>query len=260
FRYLIQDPNFGLTIRNLKLAHGGFGEEPFLTAANLHFKRGEWTFVKGESGCGKTSLVKAINGLWPHGSGAIVMPKGVETFYAAQEVKLPQVSLKELACLPGLPDGHEDKAVASALRKAGLGDFAGDLAEEGREGKIWDQMLSGGQKQKLVVTRILLQQPGLLFLDEATAALDPEGKREFHQTIKDNCPGITVISIMHEAVAPKTETGEEFFDSMLSIADGVALKKALVPPLPAEITSVLDKPRSGKAGHLLLLPVHSKAD
>ncbi|HET7412250.1 MAG TPA: ATP-binding cassette domain-containing protein, partial [Pararhizobium sp.] len=137
FRYLIQDPNFGLTIRNLKLAHGGFGEEPFLTAANLHFRRGEWTFVKGESGCGKTSLVKAINGLWPHGSGAIVMPQGVETFYAAQEVKLPQVSLKELACLPGLPDGHEDKAVASALRKAGLGDFASNLAEEGREGKIW---------------------------------------------------------------------------------------------------------------------------
>lgn len=260
FRYLIQDPSFGLTVRNLELAHGGFGEPPFLRTANLHFRRGEWTFVKGESGCGKTSLVKAINGLWPYGSGSIVVPRGVETFYAAQEVKLPQVSLKELVCLPRLPDGYDDLRVAKALGKAGLGDFAGDLAEEGREGKTWDQMLSGGQKQKLVVARILLQQPGLLFLDEATAALDPEGKREFHQAIKDNCPGITVISIMHEASPPKTATGDEFFDSVLSIADGVAAKKALVPPLPAEITAVLDKPRPGKAGHLVLSRVHSKAD
>ncbi|RUW65180.1 ATP-binding cassette domain-containing protein, partial [Mesorhizobium sp. M1E.F.Ca.ET.063.01.1.1] len=150
--------------------------------------------------CGKTSLIKAINGLWPYGRGTIVFPEGVTNFYAAQEVKLQQVSLKQLVCLPGSENDHGDMQVAAALHKAGLGEFIEHLADESREGKIWDQVLSGGQKQKLVVARIILQQPGLLFLDEATGALDPEGKIAFHEAIKANCPDVTVISVMHEAV------------------------------------------------------------
>lgn len=260
FRYLSQDPKFGLTVRNLDLAHAGFAEQPFLTVANLHFKRGEWTFVKGESGCGKSSLVKAINGLWPYGSGSVVMPSGVETFYAAQEIKLPQVSLKELVCLPRLPRGYSDAQAAAALVNAGLEDFADCLADDGREGKTWDQMLSGGQKQKLVVARILLQQPGLLFLDEATGALDPEGRTAFHQAIKDHCPGITVISIMHEAASPKSTTGTEFYDSVLTIADGVASKRPLVPPLPPEITSVLGEPHPVETDRFVRQRVRTKAN
>ncbi|RUV10518.1 ABC transporter ATP-binding protein/permease, partial [Mesorhizobium sp. M1A.F.Ca.IN.022.04.1.1] len=101
FSYATQNPVFGLTIQKLELAHQGEDATPFLSAANLRFRRGEWTFLKGESGCGKTSLIKAINGLWPYGRGTIVFPEGVTSFYAAQEVKLQQVSLKQLVCLPG---------------------------------------------------------------------------------------------------------------------------------------------------------------
>src|SRR5690606_10858800 len=114
-------------------------------------------------------------------------------------------------------------------------------ADEGREGKLWDQMLSGGQKQKLVAARIRLQQPRLLFLDEATGALDPEGRIAFHQAIRDHCPGITVISVMHEAIPPKSATGSEFYDSLLSIENGAVTKRPLMPPLPPEITSVLEE-------------------
>src|SRR5690606_20601043 len=94
-RYGKQDPVFGLTIRNLALMHQGYSAKPFLTVRNVRFRPGEWTFVKGESGSGKTSLIKAINGLWPYGTGHIVFPEGVKTFYAAQDVKLPQLTLKE---------------------------------------------------------------------------------------------------------------------------------------------------------------------
>jgi len=243
FGYATQNPVFGLTIQKLELAHQGEDATPFLSAANLRFRRGEWTFLKGESGCGKTSLIKAINGLWPYGRGTIVFPEGVTSFYAAQEVKLQQVSLKQLVCLPGSENDHSDTQVAAALHKAGLGDFIGHLADESREGKIWDQVLSGGQKQKLVVARIILQQPGLLFLDEATGALDPEGKTAFHQAIKDNCANVTVISVMHEAVAPRSLSGEEFYHSVVSIADGVATKKPLAPSLPRELTTILAQPR-----------------
>ena len=225
FRHLTQDLKFGLTVRSLELSHGGFGQEPFLKSAHLNFRPGEWTFVKGESGCGKTSLIRAINGLWPHGAGTIIMPRGVDTFYASQEIKLPSVSLKALVCLPGRPDGHDDEHVAWALAEAGLGEFTDYLGADGREGKSWDQMLSGGQKQRLVAARILLHQPGLLFLDEATGALDPEGRLAFHQAIKDNCPDTTVISVMHEPSTPKTATGEEFYDSVLTIEGGRTTKE-----------------------------------
>ncbi|RUU43228.1 ABC transporter ATP-binding protein/permease [Mesorhizobium sp. M6A.T.Ca.TU.002.02.2.1] len=243
FRYDRQNPVFGLTIQKLELTHQGEDASPFLSAANLRFRRGEWTFLKGESGCGKTSLIKAINGLWPYGRGTIVFPEGVESFYAAQEVKLQQVSLKQLVCLPGSEHDHTDAQVASALHRAGLGDFIEHMADESREGMNWDQVLSGGQKQKLVVARIVLQQPGLLFLDEATGALDPEGKIAFHQAIKDNCPDVTVISIMHEAVPPRSLSGAEFYHSIVTIADGVATKKPLAPSLPLELTTILAHPR-----------------
>ncbi|MES0090950.1 ABC transporter ATP-binding protein/permease [Mesorhizobium sp. M0030] len=243
FHYASQNPVFGLTIQKLELAHQGEDATPFLSAANLRFRRGEWAFLKGESGCGKTSLIKAINGLWPYGRGTIVFPDGVKSFYAAQEVKLQQVSLKQLVSLPGSEQDYGDAQVASALHKAGLGDFIEHMADESREGKIWDQLLSGGQKQKLVVARIVLQQPGLLFLDEATGALDPDGKIAFHQAIKDNCPDVTVISIMHEAVPPRSASGEEFYHSVVAIADGVATKRPLVPNLPRELTTILTQPR-----------------
>ena len=79
------------------------------------------------------------------------------------------------------------------------------------------------------MARILLQQPGLLFLDEATGALDPEAKIAFHQAIKDNCPDVTVISVMHEAVPPKIAApAPNSIDSVLHIADGVATKRPRV--------------------------------
>jgi ABC-type uncharacterized transport system fused permease/ATPase subunit len=244
FRYDRLNPVFGLSILGLELTQQGHETTPFLSAERLRFKRGEWTFVKGESGCGKTSLIKAINGLWPYGRGSITFPEGVKSLYAAQEVKLPPLTLKELVCLPDGPEAFTDARAASALHKAGLGDFIEHLGQESLQGKSWDQLLSGGQKQKLVVTRILLQQPGLLFLDEATGALDPEGKTAFHQAIKDNCANVTVISIMHEAVPPKSASGHDFYDSVLTIADGVAAKKALVPALPAELTTILTRPEA----------------
>ncbi len=227
FRFGSQHAMFGLTVRRLELMHEGHDAAPFVVATDLRFRRGEWTFTKGQSGCGKTSLIKALNGLWPHGSGDIAFPEGVRSFYAAQDVKLPRVSLKQLVCLPEDASCHSEVKFAAALHKAGLGDFIECLGDTERQGKVWDEVLSGGQKQKLVLARILLHRPGLLFLDEATGALDVSAKIAFHQAIKDNCPGITVISVMHEAEAPKSASGAAFYDSVLSFQDGVASKSAL---------------------------------
>jgi len=244
-RYGTQDPVFGLTIRNLQLMHQGADAKPFLTIRNVRFRRREWVYVRGESGSGKTSLIKAINGLWNHGRGYIVFPQGVKTFYAAQDVKLPPLTLKELVCLPEDPGLHSDTRVASALFHAGLGEFIEHLGADNRDGGIWDQVLSGGQKQKLVAARILLHQPGLLFLDEASGALDPEAKVAFHQAIKDHCPDVTVISVMHEAIPPRSAAGASFYDSVLTLADGVAVKTPLgirTPEVAIKKTGAEEKP------------------
>lgn len=244
FRFGGQNAKFGLTVQKLELMHQGMEAAPFLTATNLRFHPGEWTFVQGESGSGKTSFIKAINGLWPYGRGNVILPAGVKTFYAAQEIRLPPLSLKQLVAMPDDAADFEDLRVAAVLHKAGLGELIEHLGAAMRDGKTWDQVLSGGQKQKLVLARILLQQPGLLFLDEATSALDLEAKTAFHQAIKDANPEITVISVMHEAAPPRATSGAEFYSSVLGITDGVATKKPLVG-LPVEISTIVAQAKPG---------------
>jgi len=213
----------GLSIRSVELLHTG-EDEPFLTAREVNFAPGEWTLVMGDSGSGKTSLIKAINGLWPHGRGRIAMPGDLRILFAAQDVKLQGVCLKDLVCLPDDAGEHKDSAVSTALVEAGLDEFSGELFEEGREGQQWDKLLSGGEKQKLVLAKILLLKPGLLFLDEATSALDGQAVQTFYQAIKENCPGATVIAIMHDTSSIQSEGGIEFFDSVLVIEEGYAEK------------------------------------
>ncbi|BCH25986.1 ABC transporter ATP-binding protein/permease [Mesorhizobium sp. L-8-3] len=244
FQYSTQHAVFGLTVRQLELMHQGDDMVPFLTVANLRFRRGEWTFLKGPSGCGKTSLLKAINGLWPYGRGDIALPEGVRSMYAAQEVKLPPLSLKALVCLPDDADGHTGTRAAAALHKAGLGEFIEYLDEEAREGRPWDQVLSGGQKQKLVLARILLHKPDLLFLDEATGALDPAGKVAFHQALKVNCAGITVISVMHEAEPPRSSTGAHFYDSVVTFEAGTAAKGPVEETKPKRAAPIVQPART----------------
>ena len=226
FRYATQDPVLGLTVQHIELLHASV-DHPFLAADKLDFLPGEWTLVVGESGSGKTSLFRAINGLWAHGRGTIAAPRHVRSLYATQDVKLPAVSLKDLVCLPDSVDEHPDTNVAAALRKAGLGEFIEGLSKDGRDGQSWDQLLSGGQKQKLVLARILLLRPGLLFLDEATSALDTQAVHTFHHAIKDHCREATVIAVMHDVSAIKSASGVEFFDSVITIDKGVAKKIAI---------------------------------
>lgn len=227
FRYARQAGVFALTVRKLQLNHEGMERQTFVKAEELLFVPGEWTYLHGESGCGKTSLIKAVNGLWPYGAGEITMMTGMRSFYAAQDVKLPRLTLKELVCLPESCEENSDARVASALHKAGLGDFIEFMPSMDRDGKTWDEVLSGGQKQRLVLARIILHKPDILFLDEATGALDPTAKIEYHQAVKDNCPGVTVISVMHEAHPPRSVSGEAFYQSVVRFEDGSAVKEAI---------------------------------
>lgn len=224
FRYLSQDPALGLTIRELELRHRGQEADPFLRATGLVFRPGAWAFVRGDNGCGKSSLLKAIAGLWPYGAGEIAYGANLRLFFAGQDPDLPErLTLKELVCYPDFAEGYGDLDVAAILSDVGLGEHIRSLDEALHEGRPWNTVLSGGQKQRLVLARILLHAPDILLLDEATSALDPAAVRDFHLLIRQNCPDAIVISIMHDSEPPLDPAGGHYYSDMLLIADGEAV-------------------------------------
>ena len=90
-------------------------------------------------------------------------------------------------------EAYTAEQVAEALETVGLG----NLVDQANEERPWAQLLSGGEQQRLALARALLAKPDWLFLDEATASLDPEGEAEVYATLKRKLPGTTFVSIAH---------------------------------------------------------------
>ncbi|TPF74742.1 ABC transporter ATP-binding protein/permease [Brucella gallinifaecis] len=225
FTFSTQHQRFGLSVRNLALMKGPNTEAPFLRSGIINIRAGDWVYMRGESGSGKTSFIKALNGLWSYGTGNIIFPQRAKIIYAPQEAKFPNVTLKQLVCLPEDEGAFNDLAVAAVLHEAGLGEFILRMNDDNADGSAWDMVLSGGQKQKIMLARLLLHKPSIIFLDEATGALDPSSKMRFHTALKTRCPDAIVISIMHEENLPVLENGESVYTHVLEIQNGyVALK------------------------------------
>ena len=156
------------------------------------FLRGESVVISGRSGLGKSTLFRAIAGIWPFGEGKIARPQG-RYLFLPQRPYLPLGSLRHIVTYPAAADSMSDEVIAEALRKTGLGALVERLGEE----HDWSLLLSGGEQQRLAIARALLIRPDWLFLDEATSNLDPEAEAELYQLLKRELPGTTVISIAH---------------------------------------------------------------
>ncbi|WP_347265831.1 ATP-binding cassette domain-containing protein [Paracoccus sp. (in: a-proteobacteria)] len=213
-----------LDLQNLRLRHRGHDAPVFLELARLRLYPGDRICLNGENGCGKSSLLKAVAGIWPYGEGHVALRRGSRLFMAGQEPDLPdRMTLKALVTYPDHAEQHSDLAAAAALSRAGLGEFIQQLGDELCQGRNWRNVLSGGQKQRLVLARILLARPDLLLLDEATSALDADAVAEFHLTLHECLPRAAILSVLHGETAPYTPEGEPFYAAVLDIRDGVAL-------------------------------------
>jgi len=163
-----------------------------LQDTSLTLQRGTATVISGPSGSGKSTLFRAIAGIWPFGHGRVRWPNG-SCLFLPQRPYMPLGSLRHVVCYPDPPDLHTREEIRAALVDAGLPQLADDLDAD----EPWAQRLSSGEQQRIALARALLVKPDWLFLDEATASLDPAAEAHLYRTLKQHLPGTTIVSIAH---------------------------------------------------------------
>ena len=159
---------------------------------SLVFARGEWVAIGGRSGAGKSTVFRALAGLWPFGSGQVEAPAGRRLFLP-QRPYIPLGTLRRAVTYPDAVETHDDAVIRATLHDVGLGHLEPLLDAE----EPWGQRLSGGEQQRLAIARALLVRPDWLFLDEATASLDTHSEAELYALLRARLPDATIISIAH---------------------------------------------------------------
>jgi len=185
--------------------------------------KGSALLISGPTGTGKSTLLRAIAGIWPFGRGNIRIGEG-RMLLVPQRPYLPQGTLANALSYPST-DGQSFTAaeLGAALGEVGLGSYASQLDVVDN----WGQRMSLGEQQRLAFARVLLVRPALLFLDEATSALDEAGEARLYGLLKSPTWQPTVASVGHRSTLIK------FHDAILDLAPYIPLKKPVVLPLPA---------------------------
>jgi putative ATP-binding cassette transporter len=182
-------------------------EKTMTRGLNFALAPGQSVLIMGESGTGKSSLLRTIAGLWQSGKGTIERPNINHLLFLPQRPYLVQGTLREQLVYPRGLEGVDDRLVKEALGKVNLVSLL--EREAGDKGQIadWTNILSLGEQQRVSFARIFLNQPRIAFLDEATSALDEANERLLYRNLL--ATGISFVSVGHRS------TLKEFHDFLI---------------------------------------------
>ena len=176
-----------ITVKDLSIRYGG---HTVLSHVDLTIEPGEIVTIVGPNGSGKTSLFKAIIGAIQPSGGQIVRKPGLRIGYVPQKLHIDPTLPITVERFLRLSGKISRESCEDALEAAGVP----DLLKRQMTG------LSGGQFQRVLLARALIDQPEVLLLDEATQGLDQPGSAAFYHQIETvrNATGCAVLMISHE--------------------------------------------------------------
>lgn len=189
---IVKSPDQALHIRDLWVDTPS--GESLIHINCLDINPGETVWINGPSGIGKSTLIKALSGIWRYCEGNIQIPPG-KIYFSPQKVYLPLGSLAECVCYP---ESLGDIArIQQILSRVGLNEDRHIQQLEQKTALDDDYRLSGGEQQRLQIARILYAAPDWVILDEATSSLDRQAENDLYRIIREQLPHSGIIVIAH---------------------------------------------------------------
>ncbi len=170
-------------------------------ALSLQLADKDALLIRGRSGIGKTTLLRALAGLWPYVEGSVERPAD-STLFLPQKPYLPLGTLRAALFYPRAEAGAD--GAEEILRLCQLGHLAARLDEEAD----WSRVLSLGEQQRLAIGRVLAVRPRLVFLDEASSAMDEGLEHAMYSLLRERLPGSIVVSVGHRSTLRGFHTHE----------------------------------------------------
>ena len=167
--------------------------QPLIADVALSLARGDTALLSGPSGVGKSTLVRALAGIWPFGRGQVHVPRDARLLFLPQKPYLPLGTLRHVVSYPRSDAGVTDAVLRESLDAVGLPELARRLDEPGN----WALLLSPGEQQRIAFARALVHQPDWLFLDEATSAVDEATEARLYRVLGERLAATTVVSVGH---------------------------------------------------------------
>lgn len=162
---------------------------------DLRLVAGEALVIKGASGSGKTTLLRTLAQIWPYAEGSMAAPAGNDTLFLSQIPYLPLGDLRTAVAYPAAAEDIDDDLMRQTLTQVSLPHLVNqlDVTDD------WSKVLSPGEQQRIAFARILLLRPEVVFLDEATSAIDEGLEYALYQLIRTELPETILISVAHRS-------------------------------------------------------------